>query len=123
MSLSPDQSRFGEADGASFGKKPGTSRYFTGLGLYGAWLNRARGKLSAMHAKPSMNVEHYSGDRRPIWAQRKERWMSNVFVLDTNKQPLNPVHAGRALAAQTRQSSRLPALSVQHHSEASSGAA
>src|ERR1051326_2827687 len=27
---------------------------------------------------------------------KKERPMSRVFVLDTNKQPLNPVHPGRA---------------------------
>jgi 5-methylcytosine-specific restriction endonuclease McrA len=39
--------------------------------------------------------EHYLGNQRPTWAQRKEP-MSKVFVLDTNKQALNPMHPGRA---------------------------
>jgi 5-methylcytosine-specific restriction endonuclease McrA len=39
--------------------------------------------------------EHYLGNQRPTRAQRKEP-MSKVFVLDTNKQALNPMHPGRA---------------------------
>jgi 5-methylcytosine-specific restriction endonuclease McrA len=50
-----------------------------------------------MHAKPSTNVDEVS----ITWPTRgsqeqKGMTMSKVFVLDTNKRPLNPVHAGRA---------------------------
>lgn len=91
------QSCFGEADGATFGKKSGTSGCFTSLDLYGAWLNRARGKLSVMHAKPSTNIDEVSITRANGGPTgKKGMTMSKVFVLDTHKQPLNPVHPGRA---------------------------
>src|SRR5918911_2181527 len=52
------------------------------------------------HAKPSVHRRghlHPTGiapPRRPTWAQ--ERHVSNVFVLDMQKRPLDPVHPGRA---------------------------
>src|SRR5215470_16299455 len=50
-----------------------------------------------MHAKPSTNVGEVSITRASGGpCGHKETPMSKVFVLDTHKQALNPVHPGRA---------------------------
>jgi hypothetical protein len=50
-----------------------------------------------VHAKPLRNIDEVSItlETGGPWG-KKEATMSNVFVLDTNKQALNPVHPGRA---------------------------
>lgn len=53
----------------------------------------------AVYLKPLANVDevqHHPRKRRPTWAHPKESTLSKVFIVDTTKQPLNPVHAGRA---------------------------
>jgi 5-methylcytosine-specific restriction endonuclease McrA len=55
------------------------------------------GQASVLHAKPFHNsVEATITSARRGPQGQKEQTMSHVFVLDTNKQPLDPVHPARA---------------------------
>jgi hypothetical protein len=51
-----------------------------------------------LHAKPLTNLveANITSARRGSLESKRETILSRVFVLDTNKQALNPVHAGRA---------------------------
>ena len=63
--------------------------------LYGGELNRiTRVSASALHAKPLYNIVEATITRETGGSQRSK--MSNVFVVDTNKQPLNTIHPGEA---------------------------
>ena len=65
---------------------------------YGTPLNRrTRGRVSVVCAKPPRNIVEatITSVRRGPQGQ-KEQTMSHVFVLDTNKQPLDPLHPARA---------------------------
>jgi 5-methylcytosine-specific restriction endonuclease McrA len=56
-----------------------------------------RGKLSVLHSKPLSNIDEVSITLATGGPHgHKEVSMSKVFVLDTNHQPLDPVHPGRA---------------------------
>jgi hypothetical protein len=55
------------------------------------------GQASVLHAKPFHNsVEATITSERRGPKGQKEHPMSHVFVLDTNKQPLDPLHPARA---------------------------
>lgn len=56
------------------------------------------GQTSAVRVKPSSNIDEatITSARRGSQGHTRESILSNVFVLDTNKQPLPPVHPGRA---------------------------
>jgi 5-methylcytosine-specific restriction endonuclease McrA len=66
--------------------------------LYGIALNRhTRGRASVVYAKPFHNIVEATityASRGP--KGQKEHPMSYVFVVDTNKLPLDPVHPARA---------------------------
>src|SRR5712691_9997003 len=76
----------------------GTSGCFTSLDHCGAGLKGVEGRSRCsvqQTACTRCRGEHHLGNQRPCGAQ-KERTMSNVFVVDTDKHPLTPVHPGRA---------------------------
>ena len=75
----------------------GTSGCFTSSDRFGAGSNRARGKLSVLHSKPLSTIDEVSITLATGGPHgQKKGSMSKVFVLDTNHQPLDPVHPGRA---------------------------
>ena len=64
--------------------------------LYGCRLNRfTRVSASACNAKPLSNLVEATITRVTGGSQRSKH-LSNVFVVDTNKQPLNTIHPGEA---------------------------
>jgi 5-methylcytosine-specific restriction endonuclease McrA len=64
--------------------------------LYGCRLNRmTRVSASACNAKPLSNSVEATITRE-IGGSQRSKHMSNVFVVDANKQPLNTVHPGEA---------------------------
>ena len=64
--------------------------------LYGCRLNRiTRVSASACNAKPLSNIVEATITRATGGSQRSKH-LSNVFVVDTNKQPLNTIHPGEA---------------------------
>jgi 5-methylcytosine-specific restriction endonuclease McrA len=75
----------------------GTTGCFTSPDRFGVGLSRARGKLGVLHIKPLRNIDEVSITLVTGGPHgQKEVNMSKVFVLDTNHQPLDPVHPGRA---------------------------
>ena len=64
--------------------------------LYGCRLNRiTRVSASACNVKPLSNLVEATITRETGGSQRSKQ-LSNVFVVDTNKQPLNTIHPGEA---------------------------
>jgi len=64
--------------------------------LYGCRLNRfTRVSASACNVKPLSNIVEATITRE-TGGSYKEQKLSNVFVVDTNKQPLNTIHPGEA---------------------------
>ncbi len=64
--------------------------------LYGCRLNRiTRVSASACNVKPLSNIVEATITRATGGSQRSKH-VSNVFVVDTSKRPLDPVHPGKA---------------------------
>jgi len=64
--------------------------------LYGCRLNRiTRVSASACNVKPLSNIVKATITRATGGSQRSKQ-LSNVFVVDTNKEPLNTIHPGEA---------------------------
>src|SRR5712692_2008145 len=53
-----------------------------------------KGEASVLHAKPFSNL--VKANITPETGGSKEQCMSTVFVVDSKKQPLDPIHPGRA---------------------------
>ncbi|HWS82665.1 MAG TPA: RRXRR domain-containing protein [Ktedonobacteraceae bacterium] len=70
--------------------------------LYGEGLNRiTRVSASALHVKPLHNIVEANITWETSGSER-DKQLSNVFVLDTNKRPLDPVNPGKARIMLTR---------------------
>jgi len=77
----------------------GTSECFTSSDHCGPGLKGVEGEAGALDKKPLAHAVEVSitwETRGPHGHNTKEETMSNVFVVDTAKQPLTPVHPGRA---------------------------
>ena len=77
----------------------GTSECFTSSDHCGPGLKGVEGEAGALDKKPLAHVVEVSmtwETRGPQGHTTKEQTMSKVFVLDTTKQPLTPVHPARA---------------------------